>query len=369
MTAFHLPLAVSRIAFAATLLAASLVPLTAGPANAVTCQPSTRVLDTASLGAQVLSKAGHAVVVEHELGTNERLLVLHDPDVTKAPVRRDDFAPTHAVDVNGRGLVVGTETLVEPWSIKYQPWIFRGERVRDLSTPGRQNLDFRKDYFVTAVNAQGSAVGVKTNRDRVAFTSPDYVSKPVLWTRPADDPITLRLPPGMHLLYGQNVRGHIDILNDGTITGLVHDGEHRYLALWVSPGAPPEMTRMRDTWHTHALAGQWVIGRVGATGRVFLRSWTSAFTVDAPEQLFPTWVSRGGLFAIAEYADDQSVWSYVGDASGVHDVGEDISVSDLTGSFGGQLLITRPDLPPAILTCALGLPSVAEIEVTPVDLR
>lgn len=359
----------SRRVLAAAVLAATLAPLSpTGAADAATCTPRTRVLDTSpTVKPMALGRRGHAVTFEAVDPPEIHELLLHSPDGTTQLISDDTGEPSEPDDVNARGEVVGSDRVGQV-DFAYEPWVYRREHLRALATPGEMTASGRRDYLTAAINDRAAVIGVKTNAQRgVDETSADYVAKPVLWSTPRSSPIVLGLPRGMHtsMRFGQPL---LDVRNEGTVLGIVHDDEHRYLALWVTPGAPPDLRRLRDAWLPTDIAGQWVIGEVDGTDRVFVRSWTQAWLVDGPEPLESMDISASGSFAVNWDAEHGIPWTYVGTPDRVGELGYRQWVVDMTGSFGTQVLSIH-ESQSEVITCALELPESDDIVVTPLTLR
>jgi hypothetical protein len=334
------------------------------------CTPTTRTLDTLTYSfALALSPHGHVVTQESNPGASGGLW-LHYPDGVKAAITdANGSSPSGVSNVNGRGFVVGTERVqTEPGTFLYRPWVFRGEAVRLLTTPGKVGRNVRKDYFAAAVNSRSSVVGVKSNRDRFLSSDPEYVSRPVLWPTPGSTPIKLDLPNGSSVpSYPTPL---VDIRNDGAIIGVVIDESGGYnLALWVTPGADPDLRPLPDAWVPQVIAGQWVAGRISGTDSVFLHSWNEAFTVDGPELLSVRGISGNGTFTVMVSDDTQTATSYIGSPTQpVAEIGYGLRANDVVGTSGGKVLLKRDDGSIEVISCALQLPEATDITVTPVDL-
>ena len=336
--------------------------------NGTLCAPTTRVIDApADSFAAALGPSGH-VVTRLYVSQSRYLETLHAPDGTMTDIVDGDLAPWGAADVNGRGVVAGTQWYQAETGITlYQPWMFRRGQVRLLANPGKLGHNVRKDYYAVAVNPRSAVVGVKTNANRFAPSDPEYVARPVLWPTPGSTPIKLDMPRGFSLPYLSPRL--VDVLIDGTITAVLIDGDGRYhLALWVTPGADPDLHPLPDTWVPTALAGQWVMGRIGsAPGRVFVQSWTEAFVIDSPRSLHPSRISSNGTFTVNWYEETQTPTSYVGSPTRpVAQLGNGVRTNDVAGTVGGQVLVERDEASIEVISCALSLPEATDITVTPV---
>lgn len=353
------------------LTAAGLVATVGGPVTgataAGTCEPATRVIE-ADDGSwpKALSPEGHVVTSLYVSGTATYRETLHAPDGSTNDIADGDVVPWGAVDVNGRGVVAGTQrppTAAGP-SI-YQPWVFRHGTVRLLKNPGKVGYNVRKDYYVSAVNSRSAVIGLKTNAGRFSPSDPEYVSRPVLWPTPGSTPIKLDMPRGFSVPYLSTRL--LDVFTDGTITGVLVDEDGRYhLAVWVTPGADPDLRRIRETWRPVDLAGQWVVGNVaGLRDKVFIRSWTESFVVDGPEPIFATAVSSNGTFTVASADQTQTPTAFVGRGTdAVREIGHGVGVTDLASTASGQVLVHRDQSSIEVVTCALGLPEASAFEVT-----
>jgi hypothetical protein len=361
----------TTVAAAVTLIASGAAASSASATgDGTTCTPTTRtVAASADSFAAALGPSGH-VVTRLYVSPSSYLETLHAPDGTLTDIVDGDLAPSWAADVNGRGVVAGTQrppTAAGP-SI-YQPWVFRHGTVRLLKNPGKVGYNVRKDYLVSAVNSRSAVVGIKTNGDRFTTSDPEYVSRPVLWPTPGSTPIKLDMPRGFSVPYLST--SLVDVLTDGTITGVLVDEDGRYhLALWVTAGADPDLRPLPDTWVPNSLAGQWVIGRAGTSpDRVFLRSWNEAFLVDGPQRLFASRISSNGTFTVNWYDETQTATSYIGSPTRpVAEIGYGVRANDVVGTAGGQVLVERDDASIEVISCALSLPEATDITVTPVPL-
>lgn len=365
--AAKLALAVALVAVAAT----PVLPSAGATAVASTCEPAKRIINAPATSLPVaLSAAGHVVTYVWQSDTSSILETLHAPDTTTTDIVDGDRQPSRTADVNRRGVVVGTEQYTAETGIYlYQPWVFRDGRVHDLANPGKMGGAVRKDYYALAVNGQSAVVGLKTNRNRYDPTDPEYVARPLLWPTPRSTPIKLAMPDGY---YGDASGPFLDILDDGTITGIVRDRVERnnYLAMWATPGSDPVLQLLPELWTPTVLSGRWVVGRAGfTTGDVFVRSWTETFVVDAPQPLYASAVSRNGAYIVAWYDENQTPTSYAGSTAGtVHELGRSVEVRDVAGSLGGQVLLRRDNVSVEVVTCALALPEAPDFTVTSVPL-
>lgn len=363
-----------RLALAVALVvvaAAAVLPAANATAVASTCEPAKRIIDAPapSLPA-ALSAAGHVVTHVSQPDTSSILETLHAPDTTATNIVDGDRQLSRTADVNRRGVVVGTEQYrAETGIYLYQPWVFRNGRVVDLANPGRQGHTVRKDYYALAVNGRSAVVGLKTNSSRYDPTDPEYVVRPMLWPTPRSTPIRLAMPDGY---YADASGAFLDILGDGTITGIVRDRPDRnnYLAMWATPTSDPVLQPLPQDWIPTALQGRWVVGRIGLPAdKVFVRSWTQAFVVDAPQPLYASAVSGNGTFTVAWSDKTQTPTSYVGTTAGtVHELGTGVQVREVTGNHGGQVLLRRDNTSIEVVTCALALPEASDFLVTPLPL-
>ena len=348
-----------------------MLPTSTASADASSCEPATRVVPASHSWPLALSAAGHVVTGLYNSETEAHLSTLHAPDGTQTDLVDGDRQLDYVADVNSRGIVVGTDRIYpDLTTVLYEPWIFRDGRVDYLATPGKQGEAVRKDYLTLAVSGR-SVVGLKTNRDRYDVTDPAYVAHPVLWPTPRSTPVKLPMPDGY---YGDASGPLLDILGDGSITGIVRDRAegNRYFAMWATPASDPILQRLSDMWIPEALSGQWVEGRIFMTGDVFVRSWTEAYVVDSqhPQPLWTAGVSANGTFVVTVYGGETSTY-YVGStASGtVHELGIGVGVvRGVTGSLGGQVLLRRNNVSIEVVTCALGLPEQLDVTVTPYPL-
>lgn len=362
----RLALAVALVAVAAT----AVLPASSATAVASTCDPAKRIIDApATSRPAALSPAGHVVTYVWQPDTSSILETLHAPDGTSTDIVDGDRQPSRTADVNGRGVVVGTEQYTAETGIYlYQPWVFRDGRVHDLANPGKMGAAVRKDYYAIAANGRSAVVGLKTNRNRYDPTDPEYVARPLLWPTPRSTPIKLAMPDGY---YADASGAFLDILGDGTVTGIVRDPDrHRYLALWVTPGSNPALQLLPDDWTPAALSGQWVAGRIGLLAdKVFVRSWAEGFVVDGPQPLHAEAVSGNGTFTVGWSDQTQTSTSYVGSTAGtVHELGTGVEVRDVAGTLGGQVLLRRENTSIEVVTCALALPEPSDFTVTPLPL-
>lgn len=362
-------------ALAIGVLATALTYPTANAGAQTMCTPDSRTVNApaGSLPAG-LSPTGHVVTQLWHSDTAASQLSVYAPDGTVIDIVAGDRIPTGPADINGRGVVVGTDQILTgvgtgTVTFTYQPWLFRNGHVRDLATSGKLGDDVRKDYRVAAVNTWPAIVGLKTNVDRFAPSDPEYVARPVVWPSPRSTPIKLGMRPGFVVVSGG--RPLLDILNDGTVTGVLQDAEgHRYLAAWPTPGGNPGLQRLPDAWLPTKLSGGWVAGRAGATAdQVFVQSWSESFLIDGPQPLSATGVSSDGTFTVAWWDQTQSPTSFVGKRiRAVREIGAGAQARGVTSTFGGQVLIGRDNTTIEVVTCALQLPVASDFEVTPVDL-
>lgn len=357
-----------------TVAVAVTLPTSSASAVAAACEPATRVVPaTQGSSGLALSAAGHVVTSLYQSEPRIELATLHAPDGTQADLVDGERHLTWTRDVNSRGVVVGTDRIYsDVTTLRYQPWVFRDGRVHDLAIPGRQGDAVRKDYWALTVSGRSAVVGFKTNRDRYDATDPRYVARPVLWPTPRSAPVKLPIPDG---LYGDASGPFLDTLSGGTITGILRDRDQRnnYLAMWTTPASEPILQLLPEDWIPEALSGRWVLGRIFTTGDVFLRSWTEAFVVDSPQEQ-PLWASKvsgNGTFVVTLYEGSETSTSYVGSPTTgtVHDLGPGVDLlRDVEGNLGGQVLLRRNNVSIEVISCALALPEVPEITVTPLAL-
>ncbi|HEX5016143.1 MAG TPA: hypothetical protein VFX15_00980 [Actinomycetes bacterium] len=336
-----------------------------------TCDPATRVVaPDPSSAPSAMGPRGHAVVFEPLPGTTGYGLILHRPDGSIAYIvdpEIDDELST-ASDVNARGAVVGAQRVWGDGTFDFVPWMYRDGQVEHLATSGRAAASDRVDYLTSAINRRGAVLGVKTNTYR-GFSPDDvgYVARPVWWSEHTAEPIVLKLPKGayVHERYPDPL---LDFMADGSVSAVVVDGAHRYLAHWADSSSAPDLVRLRDAWAPEEIAGGWIVGDIaGDPGRVFVRSSSEALVMKLEEPVGALDVSPNGVAALYGPVGSNNPSMYVADRTEARFVGDSMWVDDMSASFSTQLL-THSSIGSAVVTCAMNLPLAPEVTVRSIDL-
>ena len=357
----------ARLAVALAVLATTAVSSPV-PADAATCTPTTRTIETKTYSdALLLGPRGHVLATEADAGATSSLW-LHNPDGTAERVAAVNAAsPDGPRDVSAKGYVIGTDRHPGVFA-PYTPWVYGLGDYWTIPLPA----DASDDYLAVALNHAGATVGVHTNARRASPAQTGYFSRPQLWPTLGSLPVTLPLPHSGYYVVGGVGRPLIDIRADGRISAVVDDhAGTRYLARWKDPSAQPSLVQLPSGFELGDVAGRWVIGisyLTPSAGRAVIWSPTSATQLIASIGRFiDVGVTANGTYATTlsvEQNGASALNSLIGRGGAVPGDAQAAGLQvDVQQAAHGQLLLDGNN-EVSVVACALNLPDSSEVTVS-----